>query len=99
MKLGDLKLKNKMFFGNAIFLVLVIILGGITFTTTKSLLNSSKMVDHTHVVIEHAMDTLGAAVNTETGMRGYLLAGKEDFLAPYTSGHKTFLEEIDDLKS
>ncbi len=98
MKLGNLKLKNKMFFGNAVFLVLVIVLGGITFTTTKSLLSSSKSVDHTHVVIEHAMDILGSAVNMETGMRGYLLAGKEDFLAPYTSGHKTFLKELAGLK-
>jgi len=98
MRLGDLKLKNKMFCGNSIALLLVMILGGITFITTSKLLKTGEMVDHTHVVIEHAMDILASAVDMETGMRGYLLAGKEGFLDPYTNGYKTFKEVIDDLK-
>ncbi len=98
MKFGDLKLRNKMFLGNAIALLLVIILGGITFKTTSNLLKTGDMVNHTHVVIEHAMDILASAVDMETGMRGYLLAGKDGFLAPYTNGYKTFKAEIDGLK-
>ena len=34
----------------------------------------------------------------ETGMRGYLLAGKEGFLDPYNSGQKATYEQIDELK-
>ncbi len=98
IKFGDLKLKNKMFFGNAIALLLVIILGSVTFSTTSKLLKTGEMVNHTHVVIEHAMDILASAVDMETGMRGYLLAGKEGFLDPYNHGYKTFKEEITYLK-
>lgn len=98
MKLRDLRLKSKMYLGNTIILILLMILGGITYFSTKSLLNSSKMVDHTHVVIENAMDILGSAVNMETGMRGYLLAGKEDFLDPYKSGYNHFIKDVDALK-
>jgi methyl-accepting chemotaxis protein len=98
MRLGDLKLRTKMFSGNAIILLLVVILGGITYNTTTQLLKSGEMVNHTHNVIEHAMDILGSAVDMETGMRGYLLAGKDGFLAPYTNGYKNFKNEIADLK-
>jgi methyl-accepting chemotaxis protein len=98
MKFRDLKLKNKMFSGNAIALILVIILGTVTFSTTSKLLKTGDMVNHTHVVIEHAMDILASAVDMETGMRGYLLAGQDGFLAPYTNGYKTFKEELANLK-
>lgn len=98
MKFRDLKLKNKMFSGNAIALILVIILGTVTFSTTSKLLKTGDMVNHTHVVIEHAMDILASAVDMETGMRGYLLAGQDGFLAPYTNGYNTFKEELANLK-
>jgi methyl-accepting chemotaxis protein len=35
----------------------------------------------------------------ETGMRGYLLAGKEEFLDPYKGGQKRFFEQIKNLKN
>ena len=41
-------------------------------------------VTHSYKVIETASAILGAAVDMETGMRGYLLAGEEQFLAPYS---------------
>ncbi len=87
-----------MFSGNAVALLLVILLGTVTYNTTSNLLKTGEMVDHTHVVIEHAMDILASAVDMETGMRGYLLAGKDGFLAPYTNGYKTFKKEIAALK-
>ena len=54
-------------------------------------------VTHTYEVIGHANDVLAAAVDMETGMRGYLLAGQEDFLAPYTDGAKRFYELLASL--
>ncbi len=98
-KFGDLKLRNKMFSGNTVVLILVIILGIVTFNTTSKLLKTGEMVNHTHVVIEQAMDILAAAVDMETGMRGYLLAGQEDFLAPYTNGYTTFKKDVAGLKN
>ena len=98
MKFKNLKLRSKLFLGNSVILLLVIILGFITFTAIQSLLKTSKMVDHTHVVIEEATDILGAAVDMETGMRGYLLAGKEEFLDPYKQGYQAFHEEAETLK-
>ncbi|MDB4444537.1 methyl-accepting chemotaxis protein [bacterium] len=57
------------------------------------------MVDHTHTVIQEAMKIEAAAVDMETGMRGYLLAGKEGFLDPYKGGQKKFSELMAALKT
>ncbi|WP_163337806.1 methyl-accepting chemotaxis protein [Desulfopila sp. IMCC35008] len=99
IKISDLKMKNKLLLGNALSLSLVAILSFITYSTTSKLLKSSQLVDHTYVVIESAMDILAAAVDMETGMRGYLLAGKEDFLDPYKGGYASFLERVKKLKN
>ena len=55
-------------------------------------------VTHTYGVIQHANSIVAAAVDMETGMRGYLLAGKEEFLAPYNAGSKSYFELIDSLQ-
>ncbi|KXO14340.1 Methyl-accepting chemotaxis protein I (serine chemoreceptor protein) [Moritella sp. JT01] len=47
-------------------------------------------VNHTHKVLAKASSIEAATVEMETGMRGYLLAGKTDFLAPYEHGEQTF---------
>ena len=49
-------------------------------------------VTHTYGVIQEANAILAAAVDMETGMRGYLLAGREDFLAPYEGGSASFFD-------
>ncbi|WP_242469544.1 CHASE3 domain-containing protein [Rhabdochromatium marinum] len=59
-------------------------------TTIEDLRQLAGWVDHTYEVIASARAILGAAVDMETGMRGYLLAGKEDFLQPYTDGKANF---------
>lgn len=53
---------------------------------------------HTQTVIKEAMKIEASAVDMETGMRGYLLAGKDSFLDPYQNGGKAFNERIASLK-
>ncbi|MEH6632455.1 MAG: CHASE3 domain-containing protein [Halopseudomonas aestusnigri] len=59
---------------------------------------NEKLVEHTFKVIAHANSILAAAVDMETGMRGYLLAGKDAFLDPYKEGSKAFTSQVDELK-
>ncbi|MHC5062331.1 MAG: CHASE3 domain-containing protein, partial [Planctomycetota bacterium] len=94
----NMNLRTKIMLGSCLPLVLVVILGLVCWNGIGSLLQSSNMVDHTHVVIEEAMKIEGAAVDMETGMRGYLLAGKEDFLNPYNAGQARFSKLIGQLK-
>ncbi|MCJ8294437.1 MAG: CHASE3 domain-containing protein [Colwellia sp.] len=62
----------------------------VVFFSVKSLTNNFGWVDHTYKVLAKASNIEAAAVDMETGMRGYLLAGKDGFLDPYNNGNKTF---------
>ncbi len=42
---------------------------------------------------------LAAAVDMETGMRGFLIAGQEEFLEPYYQGKRRFTEIVNTLKT
>ncbi|WP_240906059.1 CHASE3 domain-containing protein, partial [Thiorhodococcus mannitoliphagus] len=82
---------------NALILALMIAISVVVYLSIHSLLQNFYWVDHTHEVLAEASSIEAAAVDMETGMRGYLLAGKEEFLAPYNRGKKTFDELIDTL--
>ncbi|MBY6139486.1 CHASE3 domain-containing protein [Leisingera daeponensis] len=62
-------------------------------------LNTSlQAVEQTHKIISRAKDLLAAAVDMETGMRGFLLAGDRAFLDPYMEGNGRFNEVLADLR-
>jgi len=87
-------LKAKLMLGSCSPLILVIILSVVTYISIGSLLKNNHWVDHTHKVIAEAKSIEAAAVDMETGMRGFLLAGKEEFLDPYKGGQKRFYEPL-----
>jgi methyl-accepting chemotaxis protein len=64
----------------------------------KTIDKSKDWVVHTYQVIMDANAILATAVDMETGMRGYLLAGKEEFLSPYKNGQERFKESLQKLK-
>jgi len=51
----------------------------------------------TVAAIRQATVITSAAIDMETGMRGYLLAGKEEFLEPFETGRKEAFELISNL--
>ena len=93
----NMGLKFKIILGSSVTLVLMVILGIVSINATKSLTHSNERVDHTHVVIATANQIVAAGVDMETGMRGYLLAGQEQFLDPYKGGQKKFYELVASL--
>ena len=97
MGFRNLGLRAKIILGSVSTLILLVALGGISYTSIDSLLKSSGWVDHTHEVIQEAMKIEAAAVDMETGMRGYLLAGKDEFLGPYNAGKDRFAALIASL--
>jgi methyl-accepting chemotaxis protein len=92
-----IKLRTKLLGGNSIILMLLLIISIIVFVGVKSLLHNFNWVEHTHNVLHKASAIEAAAVDMETGMRGYMLAGKEEFLEPYNSGIERFYTLIDEL--
>jgi CHASE3 domain sensor protein len=71
---------------------------GVCLWSVSSLIQSNGWVDHTHMVIAEAKAIEASAVDMETGMRGYLLAGEDGFLDPYNQGGQKFAEILTQLK-
>ena len=93
-----MKLGKKLTLGNCVPLALTVVLAAICLWSVSSLIQSNEWVDHTHVVIADAKGIEASAVDMETGMRGYLLAGKDGFLDPYTQGAERFTKQVAALK-
>jgi methyl-accepting chemotaxis protein len=98
MNIRNLALKTKIMSGSSLPLILVIGLGLACLLSVGSLLTSNKWVDHTHNVIADAKHIGGLMVDCETGMRGYLVTGVEEYLEPYIAGKEALSGEIAELK-
>jgi methyl-accepting chemotaxis protein len=55
-------------------------------------------VNHTYQVIEKIDSLLASLVNMETGYRGFLITGKEEFLEPLNSGTQTYMAALADIR-
>jgi len=91
--------KAKIMSSNGLILALMIVLTSIVFISVRSLISNFTWVSHTYKVLAVASSIEAAAVDMETGMRGYLLAGKPDFLEPYNNGEEHFIKLTNELKS
>ncbi|MGR3717760.1 MAG: CHASE3 domain-containing protein, partial [Thermohalobaculum sp.] len=98
MKFSNLMTKTKVLIGISTPLALGLAIGGISGFSIDSIVESNKWVDHTRVVLADAAGIVGSAVDMETGMRGYLLAGEEGFLDPYSNGERATYSRIDALR-
>ena len=97
--LKNLKFRTQLIIGNAVVLVLMALVGVLVQVNVNSLIQNSNWVDHTHKVIEHGELLVTEMLNMETGMRGFLVGGKDEFLEPYHSGAKKFATEMRVVKA
>ena len=64
------------------------------------LISAVRSVDHVNKVVEHAYETVQIILDSETGQRGFLLSGKEDFLKPYNNSIRSadqLIKELEDM--
>ncbi|WP_109476536.1 response regulator [Paraburkholderia sp. C35] len=61
------------------------------------LVNTMSWVEHSERVIGNANEMLRLAVDRESALRGFLITGDENFLAPYQLGQPRFETEINTL--
>ncbi len=98
LKIAGLKTKTKVLLGICSPMVLLVALGGISVYSINSIVDTNKQVDHTHVVLGEAAAIVSSAVDMETGMRGYLLAGEDGFLDPYRGSQEATYSGIASLQ-
>jgi len=86
----NFKLGVKLGLGYGVILILMVIVSVVGYNGIKSLILTTKWVNHTHEVIRVGETVSGSMVDMETGLRGYMVTGDENYLAPYYSGNKNF---------
>lgn len=89
-KFNRLALTWKLGLGFAAPVVVMLLLSGLVYQSLGTLLTSSRWVNHTHEAVELGNNLTAAMVDMETGLRGYLVTGREEFLEPYHGGQKHF---------
>ena len=90
-------LRTKLFGSYTLILSLMVIVTIVVVASTKSLMYNFSWVDHTYKVLDVASQIESAAVDMETGMRGFVIAGRDEFLEPYDSGKSRLFKLIDSL--
>lgn len=98
MKFSSLSIKTQILVSISAPLVLLLIVGGWTVLNNNSTLETNRLVNYTNEIIADSAALTLEAVNMETGLRGYQLAGEEIFLEPYRSGEERVFKQLADLK-
>jgi methyl-accepting chemotaxis protein len=73
----------KILFGFGLALLILAVVGAMSYRSTTLLIDNSDWVAHSHRVVETLESVVAQMTNAETGQRGYLLTGQERYLEPY----------------
>jgi methyl-accepting chemotaxis protein len=95
---NDLKTKPKILLGSSLPIVLLVALGLLATNSVRDLVQTGDWVSHTYKVMAEGESIVAAAVDMETGMRGFLLAGEDEFLDPYRGGEERVYQAIAGLQ-
>lgn len=98
MKWSSISTKPKILLAVSVPLTMLIVLGVISLSSISSMNTTSGWVSHTYKALMGAQNIVASAVDMETGMRGFLLAGKEEFLEPYKKGSEEIYDRIETLQ-
>jgi signal transduction histidine kinase len=91
---NNLKVGQKIIAGNIITLIFLVSIVAVLLSSLTSLTkNFTFLVEHDQPVLSNAYRLEKLVVDMETGQRGFLITGKDEFLEPYHNG----LNEFDSL--
>jgi methyl-accepting chemotaxis protein len=75
----------------------MILSGAVSFGYNHMLRGSAKAVDHTFLVLSKIDATLLRLQDAETGQRGFIITGTDDYLAPFVAAEDQAFRELSDL--
>ncbi|EOR96059.1 Signal transduction histidine kinase [Arcticibacter svalbardensis MN12-7] len=93
------KVNNNLRIGYGLSILLLLISSLASYLSINSLVKSTNMVNHTNTVILELENTLSLLKDAETGQRGYLLTGLNQFLDPYKNANSRISGHLQRLKS
>jgi CheY-like chemotaxis protein/signal transduction histidine kinase/CHASE3 domain sensor protein len=94
-----LNFRNQVLAGFAVSIVLVLVVGVLSFKSIKQLEGDTVWVDHTQTVIKKTNSLLQLLIDGETGMRGYGATANKKFLDPYNDALPKVTETLGQLSN
>ncbi|MEM6563385.1 MAG: CHASE3 domain-containing protein [Pseudomonadota bacterium] len=94
----DSPIKTKILAVISVPIFFIAVVGVIAIAALRFVVYNAEWVDHTHEALLKGDAIVAAAVDMETGMRGFLLAGQETFLEPYNSGQERIFDGFEELR-
>jgi signal transduction histidine kinase len=89
--------QKRMVLGFVLTLMILVALGVYAYSTTQRLIETARLLSHATRVINNAEQLLAITVNLETGQRGFVITGDEDYLAPYDTALKNIEQHVQQL--
>jgi methyl-accepting chemotaxis protein len=84
--------------GYALALIILVILGVVSYRTTTGLIDAAQMRAHSYQVLENLERVLSTLEAAETGQRGYIIVGEDRYLEPYQTGTSAVNQAIQSLR-
>lgn len=94
-----LKFKSQLWLGNSIVFLLMIIIASTIHINIGSLISISNQVTLTQDVVGQSEIMQKTVRDLQTGIRGFLISGHDDFLTPYNEGQKRLEEVMETTRS
>ena len=97
---ANLTVGKRLVAGFGLAALTVFLIAWISYRNANLLIANEEWVGHTYQVLTKFSECLSQLKDAETGQRGYILTGEENYLEPYKSGVagvKTTLAELENL--
>ena len=94
----DLRLGRKLLVGFGVVLTLMGAQSAVAYRATLASQDASRWTEHTNAVLGAATAALSALQDVETGYRGFLLTGRDEFLEPYAAGRRAAAAKLAELR-
>ncbi|MEO5591209.1 MAG: response regulator [Chitinophagaceae bacterium] len=93
-----LSLKRNLLIGFGASLLILILSSAASLISINNLFTSAALVNHTNAVAQKLEETISVMKDAETGQRGFLITGKEEYLAPYYGSYENTKLLIGEIK-
>jgi diguanylate cyclase (GGDEF)-like protein/PAS domain S-box-containing protein len=90
--------EKKIAAGFVVMLAILLAIGFVSYRNTRKLIRDSNLVAHSHEVLDELEGTLSAIKDAETGQRGYIITGDEEYLKPHTAALPAINQHIEQLR-
>ncbi|QSL93277.1 methyl-accepting chemotaxis protein [Ectopseudomonas toyotomiensis] len=96
--LANLNISQKLYAGFGVVLLIILVLVLSTWRGFDQVERAVRLNIHTYDVINESADLLANLINIETGARGFVITGRDQFLGPMESGERDFQAHMAQLR-